>query len=991
MHSSLNTTQNDLRSNQLSTNSIIEELNLNKSNYEKEIEYLQKQLIHLNSYSSTINNENNDSYSLFSQWYLSNELLNKSEQHQNFIDHLKQEFIRISSLVSEANTISDEMQRQIIYNVILQISISYLKPNERSIDNLCLPVIQIKRKNLPLQIWDTENFESQLNHMKNLYKKWIISENKTDFLIQELKRNNPFFDEQSNSFIGIANIYLKALFYDSKLDYIVPIINTQGEMSGSLHVVMSQTGLSSMKKFSELQINSTTSSSNRHDGISIDTDDINFRNTSNSQHSLEDEGIDDSSTLSNSQNDEVTIKFAIKEIRDLPKSDAEYVMCRYTFINPKLDQTILSQKSFKNNDNEQQSYIFSFNHENEYTFPITDNFLSTCFESVVSIEIWYQYNTKLQSIDIKENNEINQRNILIQEISQYWKDVKRHVKFSVEIHELDSLGQWKPVEVDVHEKIISGGIYRLKQGQSKRLVVQLRIIPRSDPMPLVFHEIRSVEIGSISTRKIHAPYQLDSYQDEDLQNLRSIWLNYIEKRKIYLESQINILNQQTNKTPIDIHRESILLEELIHLTEERNIALFPPPSSGIPGCPAAWDPPSTIEIHRPIIFLNLDPIDMNTSNNIAGLQAILNEENKTRMFQLPLIQNASDEIRAVAQWDPTIHESDTMNQVTPNDTLIYLIVKIIVMISQPVHMELILRKRIAITISKTEGWWPEKTLKNFLGYKTHKGTSIVYEIVSHIPKNLHDIKEQKKIDDQCCSDDNIEKYIQYSSQIDSVLLLDKLRQEVLLAENSAKQQTVRKATSVSNITHQQRNTNVLHSSMNTQQEYIDNQILTIPNETMLSSSQSELNSSTPSMISRSLFIEEEQLQPIQTSTFQIKHIIDLDDNRPQENENTLEQKYNILSSQSIETSPNPIINNNNNIEDYTIGSRVIVNTGHSIYNKSGTIRFIGEMSIKTGIWYGIELDEQVGKNNGSLDGHIYFKCQDKHGIFVRRDKIQLIN
>ncbi|CAF1316845.1 unnamed protein product [Rotaria sordida] len=911
MHSSLNTTQNDLRSNQLSTNSIIEELNLNKSNYEKEIEYLQKQLIHLNSYSSTINNENNDSYSLFSQWYLSNELLNKSEQHQNFIDHLKQEFIRISSLVSEANTISDEMQRQIIYNVILQISISYLKPNERSIDNLCLPVIQIKRKNLPLQIWDTENFESQLNHMKNLYKKWIISENKTDFLIQELKRNNPFFDEQSNSFIGIANIYLKALFYDSKLDYIVPIINTQGEMSGSLHVVMSQTGLSSMKKFSELQINSTTSSSNRHDGISIDTDDINFRNTSNSQHSLEDEGIDDSSTLSNSQNDEVTIKFAIKEIRDLPKSDAEYVMCRYTFINPKLDQTILSQKSFKNNDNEQQSYIFSFNHENEYTFPITDNFLSTCFESV---------------------------------------------------------------------------------GQSKRLVVQLRIIPRSDPMPLVFHEIRSVEIGSISTRKIHAPYQLDSYQDEDLQNLRSIWLNYIEKRKIYLESQINILNQQTNKTPIDIHRESILLEELIHLTEERNIALFPPPSSGIPGCPAAWDPPSTIEIHRPIIFLNLDPIDMNTSNNIAGLQAILNEENKTRMFQLPLIQNASDEIRAVAQWDPTIHESDTMNQVTPNDTLIYLIVKIIVMISQPVHMELILRKRIAITISKTEGWWPEKTLKNFLGYKTHKGTSIVYEIVSHIPKNLHDIKEQKQIDDQCCSDDNIEKYIQYSSQIDSVLLLDKLRQEVLLAENSAKQQTVRKATSVSNITHQQRNTNVLHSSMNTQQEYIDNQILTIPNETMLSLSQSELNSSTPSMISRSLFIEEEQLQPIQISTFQVKHIIDLDDNRPQENENTLEQKYNILSRQSIETSSNPIINNNNNnIEDYTIGSRVIVNTGHYIYNKSGTIRFIGEMSIKTGIWYGIELDEPVGKNNGSLDGHIYFKCQDKHGIFVRRDKIQLIN
>jgi hypothetical protein len=31
-------------------------------------------------------------------------------------------------------------------------------------------------------------------------------------------------------------------------------------------------------------------------------------------------------------------------------------------------------------------------------------------------------------------------------------------------------------------------------------------------------------------------------------------------------------------------------------------------------------------------------------------------------------------------------------------------------------MEVILRKRIAVTISKTEGWWPGKTFKNLLGY-----------------------------------------------------------------------------------------------------------------------------------------------------------------------------------------------------------------------------------------------------------------------------------
>ena len=62
------------------------------------------------------------------------------------------------------------------------------------------------------------------------------------------------------------------------------------------------------------------------------------------------------------------------------------------------------------------------------------------------------------------------------------------------------------------------------------------------------------------------------------------------------------------------------------------------------GSPAAWNPPPTIEIHRPLIFLNVNPFNTNISNDIAGLQAMINEENTTKMFQLSLIQNASDEV-----------------------------------------------------------------------------------------------------------------------------------------------------------------------------------------------------------------------------------------------------------------------------------------------------------------------------------------------------------
>ena len=48
-------------------------------------------------------------------------------------------------------------------------------------------------------------------------------------------------------------------------------------------------------------------------------------------------------------------------------------------------------------------------------------------------------------------------------------------------------------------------------------------------------------------------------------------------------------------------------------------------------------------------------------------------------------------------------------------------------------------------------------------------------------------------------------------------------------------------------------------------------------------------------------------------------------------------------------------------QDYSIGDRVVVNTGHRICNKHGRIRFIGKTHIKYGVWFGIELDEPLGK------------------------------
>jgi len=44
-------------------------------------------------------------------------------------------------------------------------------------------------------------------------------------------KDDPFFESQSDhSLIGVANIFLEALFYDVQLEYHVPIISQQGEV-----------------------------------------------------------------------------------------------------------------------------------------------------------------------------------------------------------------------------------------------------------------------------------------------------------------------------------------------------------------------------------------------------------------------------------------------------------------------------------------------------------------------------------------------------------------------------------------------------------------------------------------------------------------------------------------------------------------------------------------------------------------------------------------
>ena len=64
-----------------------------------------------------------------------------------------------------------------------------------------------------------------------------------------------------------------------------------------------------------------------------------------------------------------------------------------------------------------------------------------------------------------------------------------------------------------------------------------------------------------------------------------------------------------------------------------------------------------------------------------------------------------------------------------------------------------------------------------------------------------------------------------------------------------------------------------------------------------------------------------------------------------------------------------------------VNDRVVVG------NKLGTLRFCGTTEFATGIWAGVELDTADGKNDGTVKGMRYFRCDRNHGIFVSANKI----
>uniref|UniRef100_A0A8C1A498 Kinesin family member 13Bb n=1 Tax=Cyprinus carpio carpio TaxID=630221 RepID=A0A8C1A498_CYPCA len=664
---------------------------------------------------------------------------------------LKEQIVKANLLVQEAGFISEELNKKTEYKVTLQIPAANLNANRKRDTVLSEPAVEVRRKSKGKQIWSMEKMENRLLDMRELYQEWKDYDEDDPAMRSYFKRADPFFDEQENhSLIGVANIFLSCLLYDVKLQYAVPIINQKGEVAGRLHVEVERLS-------GELEEREMGGSEISPDG--------------------------------ETQERKLTCMIKVLQATGLPQHLSNFVFCQYhfweqqepVFIAPEVGLTAPSSR-------EPQSLVMFDN------LAVTEDFVEFVMEGAVAVEVYgHKQANPRRNLALWDLGVIQAKT---RSLRERWSEVTRRLELWVQILELNDAGEFVPVEVQSAKDVCTGGIFQLKQGQSRRVQVGVRSVQDSGTMPLITESVLSVSIGNVEVHQVtskNMKYKdVDSYQEVDLERLRARWLTALTERQEYLDQHLQRLVGKHDKSEEDVESESQLLECRLTLTEERNAVLVPSAGSSIPGAPAEWAPVPGMETHIPVIFLDLSADDFHdhlSAPLAGGLDAALDREDKDDFMDLQIVRYYDNEVKAEASWDCTVHDSPELNRATGPDHRIYLTVRTMVLLSHPAQMQLVLRKRICVSLTGRQGF-AQSLLRRMSHRSSVHGCGVTFEIVSNIPGDIQSSEDREMLARLAASTDNpgadseaaIQKYLRSVLAVDNILTLDRLRQEVSVRE-----------------------------------------------------------------------------------------------------------------------------------------------------------------------------------------------------------------
>ncbi|XP_059927516.1 kinesin-like protein KIF13B isoform X3 [Gadus macrocephalus] len=685
---------------------------------------------------------------------------------------LREQIVRANLLVQEAGFIAEELDKLTEYRVTLQIPTDNLNANRKRDAVLSEPAVQVRRKGRAKQIWTLEKMENRLVDMRDLYQEWKDFDDDNSVMCSYLRRADPFFDEQENhSLIGVANVFLSCLFYDVKLQYAVPIINQKGEVAGRLHVEV-------------------------------------IRVAGGFQDSVGGGEEGDGSPDTDNQDRKLVCMLKILQATGLPQYLSNFVFCQYSFwdqpepviVAPEVDTSTSSPGA------KDPHCMVVFDSCKELAVSVTEEFIEYLTEGAVAIEVYGH-----RQADPARNPALWDLSIIqakTRTLRDRWSEVTRRLELWVQILEINEQGEFVPVEVVPAKDVCTGGIFQLRQGQSRRIQVEVCSVQDSGTMPLIAELILAVSVGCVEIQPAanggsQQPQEdMDSYQDRDLERLRRQWLAALTKRQEYLDQHLQaIVTKPAEKCEDDMEREAQLLEWRLTLTEERNAVMVPFSGSGIPGAPAEWVPPPGMETHTPVLFLELSADDLSSQDQMSapeagGLDATLNGEDEDDFFDLQIVKHYDEEVKAEASWDSTVHECPQLSRgggAWPEQR-VYLTLRVAVQLSHPAEMQLVLRKRVCVSVNPGRQGFAHNLLKRMSTRSTIPGCGVTFEVVSNIPGDPLGSEDREMLARQATDSQNaetseneaaIEKYLRSVLAVENILTLDRLRQEVAVKEHLA--------------------------------------------------------------------------------------------------------------------------------------------------------------------------------------------------------------
>uniref|UniRef100_A0A674EYF0 Kinesin family member 13B n=1 Tax=Salmo trutta TaxID=8032 RepID=A0A674EYF0_SALTR len=681
---------------------------------------------------------------------------------------LREQIVRANLLVQEAGFIAEELDKRTEYRVTLQIPAANLNANRKRDAVLSEPAVQVRRKGKGKQIWALEKMENRLVDMRELYQEWKEYDDDNPVMRSYFKRADPFFDEQENhSLIGVANVFLSCLFYDVKLQYAVPIINQKGEVVGRLHVEV-------------------------------------VRVAGGFEDSMA--GGEDNETSPDGEVQERKLVCMIKILQatGLPQYLSNFVFCQYSFwdqaepviVAPEVDPSASSPSS-------KDPHCMVVFDSCKMGVSVTEEFIEYLTEGAVAMEVYGHRQAAAGQADSGRNPAFWDLSIIqakTRTLRDRWSEVTRRLEMWIQVLEINENGDFMPVEVIPAKDVRTGGIFQLRQGQSRRLQVEVKSVQDSGTMPLIAEVLLAVSVGCVEIRQTrqakanNEPVQgdeMDSYQERDLERLRRQWLTALTKRQEYLDQHLQTLVSKPEKTEDDVEREAQLLEWRLTLTEERNAVMVPSAGSGIPGAPAEWVPLPGMEAHTPVLFLDLSADDFSSQDALevpeaGGWDATLSGEDEEEFFDLQIVKHYDEEVKAEASWDSTVHQCPQLSRggACPEQR-VYLTVRCVVQLSHPADMQLVLRKRICVNLNPGRQGFAQNLLKRMSTRSTIPGCGVTFEVVSNIPGDAQGSEDREMLARLAASAENpksadneaaIEKYLRSVLAVENILTLDRLRQ-----------------------------------------------------------------------------------------------------------------------------------------------------------------------------------------------------------------------